>query len=112
MDDLLKNIYQIRSKLGFSQEYMASQLGIKQSGYAMIEKGSRELKYSTLSQIAIVFKMDVIDVIKYPEKYASISQNRVSTGDIKAILQIELSKDKKDQVLKLVFGDNNLEILK
>lgn len=112
MDALLKNIYQIRSKLGLSQEYMASQLGIKQSGYAMIEKGSRELKYSTLSQIAIVFKMDVVDVIKYPEKYTSVSQSSVTSNDIKAVLQIELSKDKKEQVLKMIFGDNNLEILK
>lgn len=30
---------------------------------------------------------------------------------VEAILQIKLKKDKKDQVLKLVFGDNNIEIL-
>ncbi|GIZ15049.1 hypothetical protein [Capnocytophaga catalasegens] len=30
---------------------------------------------------------------------------------IKATLQIELSQDKKDQVLRIVFGDNNLKIL-
>ncbi len=30
---------------------------------------------------------------------------------IEATLQIKLRKDKKDQVLKLVFGENNLEIL-
>ncbi len=30
---------------------------------------------------------------------------------IEATLQIKLKRDKKDQVLKLVFGENNLEIL-
>ncbi len=30
---------------------------------------------------------------------------------VKAVLQLELQEDKKDQVLKLVFGENNLEIL-
>ena len=30
---------------------------------------------------------------------------------VEAILQIKLQKDKKDQVLRLVFGDNNIEIL-
>ncbi len=30
---------------------------------------------------------------------------------VKAVLQIELQEEKKDQVLKLVFGENNLEIL-
>ncbi len=30
---------------------------------------------------------------------------------VEAILQIRLRKEKKDQVLRLVFGDNNIEIL-
>ena len=30
---------------------------------------------------------------------------------VEAILQIKLKKDKKDQVLKLVFGENDIEIL-
>ncbi|NJK87302.1 MAG: helix-turn-helix transcriptional regulator [Bacteroidales bacterium] len=69
MEGILKNIFQIRSKLGLSQEYVANQLQMKQSGYAMIENGQRELKFSTLSRIAIVFNMDVIDVIKFPERF-------------------------------------------
>ena len=32
-------------------------------------------------------------------------------NELKATLTIELTKEKKDQVLKLVFGENNLEIL-
>ena len=30
---------------------------------------------------------------------------------VEAILQIKLQKSKKDQVLKLIFGDNDIEIL-
>ena len=52
--------------------------------------------------------MDVVDIITYPNKG---SYNKENEEDIKAILQIELKKDKKDQVMKLIFGDNNLEIL-
>ena len=32
-------------------------------------------------------------------------------AQVEAVLQIKLKKDKKDQVLRLVFGDNNIEIL-
>ncbi len=47
-----------------------------------------------------------------PEKYKIEKPGEaVKDGTIKAILQIELSQDKKDQVLKIVFGDNNLELL-
>lgn len=37
--------------------------------------------------------------------------NKSYDSDIKATLTIELKKEKKEQVLKLVFGENNLEIL-
>lgn len=107
MEPILKNIFEIRTKLGFSQEYMAKKLGLKQSGYNMIENGQRELKYYTLSQIAIYFDMDIIDVIKYPEKISSRKNIESSPNEMKAILQIELSHEKKEQVLKLVFGENN-----
>lgn len=110
MEGILNNIYQIRTKLGYSQEYMANRLNIKQSGYNMIEKGERELKYSTLSQIAIIFEMDVINVIKYPDKYVN-ADSKKSDDEIKAVLQLELTKDKKEKVLKIVFGEHNFEIL-
>lgn len=35
----------------------------------------------------------------------------VNDEPMEAILQVRLRKDKKDQVLKLVFGENNIEIL-
>ena len=44
----------------------------------------------------------------YPQKYTSDGK---TSEDVEAILQIKLKKDRKEQVLKLVFGDNNLEIL-
>jgi hypothetical protein len=60
-----------------------------------------------------MFEMDVIDIITYPKKYidaGTILDNSISI-DEKVTLQIELKKEKKEQVLKLVFGENNLEIL-
>lgn len=39
------------------------------------------------------------------------NKNYDNEDNLKATLTIELKKEKKDQVLKLVFGENNLEIL-
>jgi transcriptional regulator with XRE-family HTH domain len=110
---ILDNIIKIRKKKGFSQEYLGSKLGMGQSGYGLIEQGERGLQYDILLQIAAAFEMDVIDVITYPQKYvnsSTILENALCV-DEKVTLQIELKKEKKEQVLKLVFGENNLEIL-
>lgn len=106
-EKILENIRKIRENKGFSQENIASFLGIKQGGYNLIENGKRKLTIQHLLQIAIYFEMNIVDVITFSEP----KENREKEEPIKAVLQIELKKDKKDQVLKLVFGENNLEIL-
>lgn len=71
--------------------------------------GERELKYNTLLQIANALQESVIDIIAYPEKYVLSRDNNIST---ETILQIKLDNDKKEQVLKIVFGDEGAELLK
>ena len=107
-DKILENISKIRVNKKITQKSIAEFLEIEQSSYSLLERGERDLTIDRLLQIAIFFKMDVVDIITYPNKE---TYNKESEDDIKAILQIELKKDKKDKVLKLIFGDNSLEIL-
>lgn len=106
LTEILQNILKIRVNKGFSQQVVAQNLGIEQSSYSLIENGKRELTVERLLQIAMILGVDVIDIISYPNTGYSNSND-----EVKAILQIELKKDKKEQVMKLIFGDNNLEIL-
>jgi DNA-binding helix-turn-helix protein len=107
-EKILENISKIRVNKKITQKSIAEFLEIEQGSYSLLERGERELSIDRLLQIAIFFKMDIVDIITYPNKG---SYNKENEEDIKAILQIELKKDKKDQVMKLIFGDNNLEIL-
>lgn len=107
-EKILENISKIRVNKKITQKSIAEFLEIEQGSYSLLERGERDLTIDRLLQIAIFFKMDVVDIITYPNKGA---YNKENEEDIKAILQIELKKDKKDQVMKLIFGDNNLEIL-
>ena len=107
-EKILENISKIRVNKKITQKSIAEFLEIEQGSYSLLERGERELTIDRLLQIAIFFKMDIVDIIKYPNKG---SYNKENEEDIKAILQIELKKDKKDQVMKLIFGDNSLEIL-
>ena len=53
--------------------------------------------------------MRAIDIITYPLVYMEPAQCEPEA--VEAVLQIKLKKDKKDQVLRLIFGDNDIEIL-
>jgi len=111
MNDILENIRNLRTEQGYSQSWMGKQLGLTQNGYSLIESGKIRLPYKVLNQIAIIFGMDVINLITYPEKWAPVGLTQSEDEGAKVILQIELKREKKDQVMKLVFGDNNIEIL-
>ena len=109
MNDILRNIDAIRRNEGYSQEYLASQIGLKQAGLSLIMSGERELKYNTLLQIANALQESVINIIAYPDKYVLSKESNIST---ETVLQIKLDNDKKEQVLKIVFGDEAAELLK
>lgn len=106
---VIKNIIQIRNAQGITKRDMASSVGINEASYGRIESGRIALSYSMLARIASRFEMSVVDVFTYPDRY--VKTDKQPEEPVEAVLQIKLKKDKKDQVLKLVFGDNNIEIL-
>jgi len=92
---------------------MAEKLGIDSSAVSNIEKGKRDVKVKELGIIAKAFEISVQDLIGYPNKYKIVGnqENEKNDNDNKVMLCIELTKDKKDQILKLAFGENVIEIL-
>lgn len=107
--NVVKNIREIRLQKSISRSAIADELGVDVAVISNIEKGKRELRVSELEKIAKVLRMSVIDILTYPKIFVESTSNTLEP--VEAILQIRLQKDKKDQVLKLVFGENNLEIL-
>ncbi len=106
---LIKNIIQIRNSQGLTKRAMANFLNINEASYGRIENEKVALSYKQLTDIASIFRMPVIDVLTYPDKYVKTDIHL--DEPVEAVLQIKLKKDKKDQVLKLVFGENDIEIL-
>lgn len=107
--DIAKNIREIRLQKSINQKYIADALHVDDAVVSNIERGKRELKVSELEIISNVLGVSVVDLITYPKKY--VESDMVNDEPMEAILQVRLRKDKKDQVLKLVFGENNIEIL-
>lgn len=107
--DVVKNIEAIRKEKGISQEYIASFLGKDNSVLSNIKSYKRELKVNELEIIANALDVNVIYLLTYPDVWEK--KTEAKQEPVEAILQIKLQSDKKEQVLRLVFGDNNLEIL-
>ena len=56
-------------------------------------------------------RITMLDIITYPDRYIKVEQGEKQEEPIEAVLQIKLQKSKKDQVLRLIFGDNDIELL-
>ncbi len=108
-DKIVANLAKILRDRNLTQAAMATYADTTPSQFSKILKGSVKLSLDQISNIAKHLSMSEIDLITYPDKYVKKSEQ--GGEPVEAVLQIKLQKEKKDQVLKMIFGENNLEIL-
>lgn len=59
-----EKIRQLREQKKWSQEQLASKLGLSPNGYAKIERGETRLTLPRLMQLAEVFELDIFELIQ------------------------------------------------
>jgi transcriptional regulator with XRE-family HTH domain len=111
MKTIYSTIKELREKNGKKQADLAEVLNLDTSGYGKLERGTTDITLTKLEILAEYYNMSVIDLLSYPDKYIKTGSLINVEIEEKVSLLIELKKEKKEQVLKLVFGENNLEIL-
>lgn len=111
MKKINQAILELRENKGATQAEVGEYLGLDASGYGKLERGVTDITLTKLEKLAQFYGMSVIDLLTYPDKYVPLSSIGSVVVEEKVALTIELKKEKKEQVLKLVFGNNNLEIL-
>jgi transcriptional regulator with XRE-family HTH domain len=110
MKRIFEIIKELRQKNNRTQAQIAEYLDIDTSAYGKLERGTTDITFTKIEKLAELYNLSVVDFISYPQKFICInSVNNVEVEE-KVTLTIELKKEKKEQVLKLVFGDNNVEI--
>ena len=67
-------IKEVREKTGYTQEYIASELGISQKAYSKIETNETQLKGEVLIRLAEILKVDIIELV--PQE-ASLTYNNI-----------------------------------
>lgn len=59
-----KNLVNLRKEHRLTQEQMAEKLDMSRNGYAKLERGESKLNIEHLQQIANVFNLDVVELLK------------------------------------------------
>lgn len=108
-DDIVNNIRKILKDKGVKQKDLVNDVTITEHGISRTLTGKRTMNVDDLAIIASALGVRVVDIITYPDVWVPAEEKEGEP--VKAVLQIELKKDKKDQVLKLLFGEHNIEIL-
>lgn len=106
-------IKQIRELKNFTQEHVATQLGLTTRAYSKIEAGETQLTINRLNEISAILGIDPLEVLGFDDK--QIFNNRKQEGNIginhinlpdKLIQQyektIQLLEDQVDFLKKLV----------
>lgn len=111
-EKIVENIRKILVNREMKQATAALYMEVSPSQFSRILQGKVSLSMDQLSKFASGAGMREIDVITWPDVYEVRKPSQKKEVDpVEAILQIRLQSDKKDQVLKLIFGENNIEIL-
>ena len=106
---VIDNLVAIKKDKKLTQAEMAEYAGMGPSQFSKVLGKTVAISLIQLSKIASRLSLREIDLLTYPDKYERKSNGK--NEPVEAILQIKLQKEKKDQVLKFVFGENCLEIL-
>ncbi len=95
---------------GSNREF-SQKTGIDETTSAKICSGTRGVGVKMLEKIVLAFpEVDARWLLTGEEQVVHGYMCPSEDEPVEAILQIKLKKDKKDQVLNLIFGEHNLEI--
>jgi len=97
MNDIARNIKQIRELKSFTQAYMAQELGISQPAYTKIEQGLTILKIDRLQQIADILEVDISALLNMTNIFnivfrAQATQSGYINTQNNTIIDIEMLK--------------------
>ena len=115
-----EKIRTIRETRSWSQEDMAEKMNMSKNGYAKIERGETKLNLHKLEQIANIFNIDVLELIKNDDKNVLFFMNDHNTNYYGSnenltseIDRLKLTISHKDELLKqrdLVIEQKDSEI--
>lgn len=105
---VVERIRKIMRDRGLKQAAIAEYAGVDPSQMYKVLKGDVQISLWQLSNLASGLGMELIDLFTYPEKYVPENASR---DEVSAMITIQLNREKKEKVLRAVFGEKDLKIL-
>lgn len=105
---IVGNILKIMKSKDLKQAAIAAEAFLEPTALSKIINGTRRLSVDEFAKIATALGMTPLELMTWPERYIP-AEKKDEPAEV--FLQLRLTKEKKDQVMRLVFGDNNIEIL-
>jgi transcriptional regulator with XRE-family HTH domain len=110
-----KKIRQIRDLKGYSQEYVASALGISTRAYSKIESGETQLTINRLNQISEILGVNPREILGFdtsmvfnnsPQNQAGGQYTAYNNTEIEYVRKLyEKLLAEKDEVIRLLKGE-------
>lgn len=102
----------VREKVGYSQDYVAAELGISQKAYSKIENNETQLKGEVLIKLAEIFGTDILELIPTEAKLTYNNIHNVHKGD--GVVYNKENIEKIEELYKKVIEakDSQIESLK
>lgn len=111
MEKIIKKITEIRNKMGYSYETMATELDISPSTYRKIETGETKLSVERLLQISEALETSVIDLLDLKSEQYNQSYHDNSIGYQQK--ELNLHQENKEVYHELIKAkDEQIELLK
>lgn len=92
MTHIADNIRKMRELRNFTQDYMATQLGITQAGYSKIESGTTDITFSKIEEIAQILNVTPTDLVAFDSQKYFNSFNNVEGSNNGSVI-IEMKSD-------------------
>ncbi len=76
-----ERIKSVREKVGYSQDYVASELGLSQKAYSKLENNEIQIKGEVLVKLAEIFKTDILELIPTEAKLTYNNVHNFQNGN-------------------------------
>lgn len=107
-EQTISNLLKIALDRHLTQTAMANYMKVSPSMYSRILSGKTTLSLANVAELAKSLNMTETDIFNYPNH---MIPSDGQTGPVDAVLQIRLSKENKDRVMSILFGDETIDIL-
>ncbi len=108
-EQLRKSIQKLMNDKDIPSKQLAAIINTDYSQVRRILKGDGNFTLQHVEFLSTYLGLRPIDIFTWPDIYEK--PGGLGNEPAEVLVQLRLTKEKKDQVLKLVFGENNIEIL-